>query len=147
MTVISEITRIERWLHQILSGDGTVAGIVGTRIYAGIAPASATFPYIVYLPLSPGEDVRGTGTTRIWAAPLYLVKAVTQGGSVAALQTLCDRIDTLLHGQPGGTADATIQFSIRERPFRMTTVEEPGNTVYQHLGGEYRIAASPLVNP
>lgn len=147
MTVISEITRIEKWIYGLLSGDGTIAGIVGTRIYAGIAPASATFPCIVYLPLSAGEDVRGPGATRIWAAPLYLVKAITQGGSVAALQTLVDRIDALLHGQKGGTADATIQYCVRERPFRMTTVEAPGNTVYQHLGGEYRVAASPLVNP
>lgn len=148
MTIISEIARIERWLYQILSGDGTVAGIVGTRIFSGVIPQTiSTWPCIVYLPLSPGEDVRGPGATRIWAAPLYLVKAVTQGGSVAALQTLVDRIDTLLHGQKGGTADAVIQFAIRERPFRMTTIEEPGNTVYQHLGGEYRIAASPVVNP
>ena len=97
--------------------------------------------------LSPGEDVRGTGATRIMARPLYLIKAVTQGGSVMALQTLVDRIDSLLHGLKGGTADATIQSCVRERPFRMTTVEDPGNTVYQHLGGEYRLQVSPLVNP
>lgn len=148
MTVISEITRIEKWIFTLLSGDGTIAGIVGARIYAGIGPQeNATYPYIVYLPLSPGEDMRGPGATRIWAAPLYLIKAVTKGNTVQGLQTLVDRIDTLFHGQKGGTADATIQYAIRERPFRMTTVEPPGNTVYQHLGGEYRIAASPLVNP
>jgi hypothetical protein len=147
MTLIAELTRVEKWLYQTLTGDGTVAGIVGTRCYAGIAPQTAAYPCIVYTNLSGGEDVRGTGRTRIMAAPLYLIKGVTQGGSVAALQTLVDRIDTLLNGQTGGTADAVIQFCIRERPFRMVTVEEPGNTVFQHLGGEYRFGVSPLVNP
>lgn len=148
MTIISEVARAERWLYTILSQDGTVSGIVAGRIFAFAAPQTiSTWPIVVYTMLSGGEDVRGTGATRIMAAPLFLVKAITQGASLAALQTLVDRIDTLLHGQKGGTADATIQYCVRERPFRLATVEEPGNTLYQHLGGEYRIGVSPLVNP
>lgn len=150
MTVISELPRIERWLYSVLSGDGTIASIVGTRIYAGVIPKTVSLvgqAAIVFLPLSAGEDTRGTGTTRIWTRPLYLVKAVIAAGSLASLQTLVDRIDTVLHGQQGATSGVTINSCVRERAFRMTTVEDPANTVYQHLGGEYRFAASALVNP
>lgn len=147
MTVISEMLRIEQWLYTIFTADGTITGIVGNRIYAGVAPKSlATYPYIVFVPLSPGEDVDGPGAIRIWAAPLYLVKAVTIG-TAQSLKTLVDRMEQLLQGARGGVADATIQFCKRERPHRMTTIEEPANTTYQHVGGEWRIAASPLVNP
>lgn len=148
MTVISELTRLERFIYQLLTGDGTVAGIIGTRCYAGIGPQSnATFPYVVYTMISPGEDARGAGATRIMARPLYLIEAVGMSGSVATLQTLADRMETLLQGIRGGTADATIQFCHREGPHRLTTVEPPGSTVYQHIGGRWRFGVSPLVNP
>jgi hypothetical protein len=148
MTASAELARIEKWIYTLLRQDGTVTSIVGDRIYTGIAPTPSIVPYIVYYPLSPGEDTPGTGATRIWAQPLYLIKAVTTGNSVQPLQTLVDLIDTLFHGQKGGVADTTIHSSIRERPYRSTTVEPPGSAiVYQHLGGEYRIRAAPTVNP
>lgn len=147
MTVISEIARIERWIYTILSTDGTIAAAVNNRIYAGIAPQDATYPLITYTPLSPGEDVDGPGAVRIWSAPLYLIRVITTGGSIAAIQSIADRIEALFQGARGGISDATIQFCKRERGHRMTTMEPPGNTLYQFLGGEWRIAASPLVNP
>lgn len=149
MTLLAELPRIERFIYQTLSGDATITGIVANRIYSGAIPQSVTlWPAIVYYPLSAGEDVRGPGPTRIWTAPLYLIKAVSQSASVATLQTLCDRIETLFHGLKGSAnGDTIIQFCLRERAFRMTTVEAPGNTIFAHLGGEFRFAASAAVNP
>jgi hypothetical protein len=139
VSVIAEPTRAERWLYLQLSSDPTIAGIVGTRIYANVAPQTVTtYPMVVFQMLGSAEDVRGSGPSIIWSKLTYLVKAITSGNSATSLQTLVDRIMTVLHTSKGGTADAAIDYCVRKRPFRMATVEN--NTQYQHLGGEFEIA-------
>lgn len=141
MSVIAPETRAERWLYLNLTGDATIAGIVGTRVYAGRAPKSVTtYPMIVFSPLSSGIEVYGNEAYVIWTKLTYLVKAITQGNSVTALQTLVDQIHTVLHAQHGATSDARIDYCKRVRPFRMTT--EEGDALYQHLGGEYELAVA-----
>ena len=145
---VAEATRVERWIFTLLSQDGTIAGIIGNRVYAGIAPQTAQTPYVVMTQLSPGEDTPAAGGGRIWARPLYLIKAVTKSNSATTLQVLADRMETLLQGQKGGTTDVSIHYCVRERGFRLTTVEPPGSgDIYQHVGGEWRIAVAPTVNP
>jgi len=139
VSVISEPTRAERWLYLQLSSDPTIAGIVGTRIFANVAPQTVTtYPMVVFQLLGAAEDVRGSGPAIIWSKLTYLVKAITSGNSATSLQTLVDRIMTVLHTGKGGTADAAIDYCVRKRPFRLATVEN--NTQYQHLGGEFEIA-------
>lgn len=139
MTVITEPTRAERWLHTMLSADATITGIVGTRIYANVMPQSVTtYPAIVFQLLGTADDLRGSGAAIIWSRLTYLVKAITEGNSATSLQTLVDRIMTVLHTAKGGTADAAIDYCVRKRPFRLMTVE--ANKQYQFLGGEFEIA-------
>lgn len=139
MSVIAPETRCERWLYLQLTSDPTIAGIVGTRVYANVAPKSiTTYPLIVFQPLGGAGEVYGNEAVVIWSKLTYLVKAITEGNSVAALQTLVDRMHTVLHAQHGATADARIDYCVRRRPFRMATQE--GDTQYQQLGAEYELA-------
>ena len=141
MSVIAPETRAERWIWLQLTSDPTISGIVGTRVYANVAPKSVTtYPLIVFQPLGSGNDLFGNEATVIWSRLVYLVKAIGTGSSATALQTLVDRMHTVLHAQREATADARIDYCIRRRPFRMATQE--GDAQYQHLGGEYELAVA-----
>lgn len=141
MSVIAPETRAERWLFLQLTSDPTIAGIVGTRVYANVAPKSiTTYPLIVFQPLGGAGEVFGNEAFVIWSKLTYLVKAITEGNSVTSLQTLVDRIHTVLHAQHGATSDARIDYCIRRKPFRMATQE--GDKQYQMLGGEYELAVA-----
>lgn len=137
--VLNEVPRIQTWLRTVLLADATLNAAVGGRIYRGHAPQGSQFPCVLYAMLSAGDDVRGSGPTRIWAKPLYVVKAVGEGNNLLALQTIADRIDVVLHGVTGGSSSGVrIDYCIRKRPFYFEDVQ-PANKVYQHLGGEYEL--------
>ena len=141
MSVIAPETRAERWLYLQLTSDPTIAGIVGTRVYANVAPKrTTTYPLIVLQPLGGAGEVYGNEAIVIWSKLTYLVKAITEGASVTALQTLVDRIHTVLHATHGATSDARIDYCVRRRPFRMATIE--GDVQFQQLGGEYELAVA-----
>jgi hypothetical protein len=136
--VINETTRAERWIRTILLSDPTIAGIVGARVYAEVAPSGATEPFVVMQFLGSPDAIYGNDNTIIWQKLAYIVKAITKGNSSSSLQTLVDRINTVLHAQRGGTADAAIDYCIRRKPFKM--VDPQGHDLYQHLGSEFELA-------
>lgn len=132
-----ELTRVDQWLYETLSGDAALGSAVGTRVYADVAPQGAAFPYLVFS-YQGGSDKRGVGTARYFVEALYLVKAVRQGESYQPLQTVMDRVDALLQGSSGGTATGgTVYASVREQSVRFPEVTE--GRQYRHLGGVYRI--------
>ncbi len=49
------MAEVEQGIYARLTGQTGVTNLVGTRIYSGIAPLNASFPYLVYLKTSaPG---------------------------------------------------------------------------------------------
>jgi hypothetical protein len=138
MTAIAASPRAERFIYGRLASDATVAGMVGTKIYSGTAPASATVPYITYSNDGGGSLVYGNASTIIWNKVFYLVQAWTTGNSVTSLQTLVDRMLTLLHAERGATGDFAIDYCLFRRDFRMEEVEN--TTKYQRLGGVFELA-------
>jgi hypothetical protein len=137
---VAETARTRSWVYQLLTGDATLAPLVGTRVYNGIAPAGATFPYVVMQLLSGGNDLMGVGPTRIWADMLWLIKAVTKGSSTGPLEPIANRIDALLHAASGTVSGGVVHICVRERPFELPTVEN--GVSYVQLGAEYRVKVS-----
>ena len=135
-----ETARIRAWIYTTLTGDATLAGLIGARAYHGVAPAGAQYPFVVFQMLSGGNDLIALGAIRIWAAPLFLIKAVCKGSSSGPVEPVANRIDQLLHAKSGTVANGAIWECVRERPFDLPTNED--GTVYQQLGGEWRIKAS-----
>lgn len=139
MTQIAETTRAERWIHTQLTADATIAGIVGTRVYADVMPKSVTtYPAIVVQYDGSQPPTYGNGPTIIWTKLAYIVKAITKGNSSTSLQTLVDRVIAVLHAERGGVTGADIDYSIYTGPFRMTTMEN--DTLFQFLGGRFELA-------
>lgn len=133
-----ETTAVERWLYGLLAGDATLAGLVGDRIYAYVAPLGAALPLVVFAQQA-GTDVRVVGPGRLMAALLYQVRAVGPGPSAAVVAPVAARLDALLQGASGSVVDGVVLGCTREQP--LSYVETEGGESYRHLGGIYRIWA------
>lgn len=137
---MSETARIRAWIYLTITGDPALAGLIGTKCYHGVAPAGTAFPYVVFQMLSPGNDLIALGAARIWANPLYLIKAVTKGSSTGPIEPIDNRIDALLHAKSGTVTNGVIWECVRERPHEQPELTD--GVMYMNLGGEYRIKAS-----
>lgn len=113
----------ENWIFDTLAGDATLAAALAldgrapgyqVGVYAHVAPERDTrsnrapqTPYIVFSRLgSEAGDERTIGGCRVFTDPVYRVTVWDSGpGSVstARLQTIADRIDTLLDNVATGT--------------------------------------------
>ena len=133
-----ELTRAEQWLYATLTGDATLTGIIGARVYSELAPSGATFPCVVS-GLQSATDVQTHNANRIMVAALWLVKGIAQAESFGGqLQQIADRLDVLLHRSAGGSADsASIITSVRVEPFKQAAVED--GVHYRSLGGIFRL--------
>jgi hypothetical protein len=87
----------EAFIYQKLSGDTLVGAVVGGRIFTSIAPEGALPPYIVFA-WQGGVDTTALGPYRTLSRLRYAVKVIGKDGSIAALDTLMRRVDTLLFG-------------------------------------------------
>lgn len=137
---MAETARIRAFIYTTLTTDPTLQGLIGTRCYHAVAPAGAQYPFVVFQMLSGGNDLLGVGTTRIWSAPLFIIKAVCKGTSTGPVEPVANRIDQLLHAKSGTVTNGVIWECVRERPFDLPTVED--GVSYQQLGGEFRFRAS-----
>lgn len=143
---MQETFRAEQWLYSLLTGDNGAGGVntlVGGRIYAYLAPSSATFPLVIYSHQG-SHDVRGVGPSRIMASMVYQMKVIGKGSSAGfgAIKAIADRIDSLLQGASGQVVDGQIVSCVREQA--VSYIEQSGSDVYSHLGGLYRIQVTPL---
>jgi hypothetical protein len=137
---LAESARARAWIYTTLANDATLQARIGQRVYHGVAPAGTPFPYVVFQMLSGGNDLMVLGGARVWADPLYLIKAVDKGSSTGNIEPVADRIDALLHAKSGTVTNGVIWSAIRERPHEQPELTD--GVMYQNLGGEYRLLAS-----
>ena len=130
-----EIARALEWIYDTLAADVTLAGLVGTRIYDGVAPQGAAFPFLVFSHLG-GSDTLGVGTFRALNSGLFQVKAVTESQSYVSATAIADRADEVLQGAAGSKNGATIASCQREQP--LMQLEQNAGIEYRHVGGLYR---------
>lgn len=135
---MSEVIAAEKWLYTALSANTTLTGIVDTRIYADVAPATAAFPLVLYAQLS-AVDLRPMGPERIFTNMLYLVRGVGETASKTAVEGIADAIEAALHAASGTTVEGVVYACVRERPF--VFAETIKDRTFRHLGGVYRIYA------
>ena len=119
-----------------LVADGTVNGLISGRVYARLAPASASYPYVV-IGLSAGVSPNTEpGETKDYR---YFVKAVSSSQTIAA-QVAAAVYDALHH------ADMDL-----DDPWKLVQIQHESEFEYVenvereklfHLGGLYRIRAN-----
>lgn len=123
----NEIAVAENYVYDKLSS------LLSGRVYRAVAPATATYPLIVFGVQSPGADVIVVGGNRVWATPLIRVVAIGKTRSLQSLASTADAIDTALHNTSGGD----VVWCIRESPFTQDLIED--GVHYTYLGGFYRV--------
>ena len=141
---VNESTRIDRWLATVLKADATLNAAVGGRVFEGNVPVKDppyVYPAVVFASLGFGDDSPATGQSgRLVASGRYVVKGIAEGNSYTVLQTIADRIESVLNAKRGGAADVGIVWCVRKRPFKMKD-QSVANKPYVHLGAEFDIAA------
>lgn len=141
MSISKTTPAAERWLYAVLTGDGTLAGLVGTRVYFDSIPQDAAMP-LIYVTQSSGRDLAGTGPNIYATRFAYAVRAVDEtppGGLTTALVNVADRLHTVLHAASGSNVDGAVMACVREQPFSMTERDPSTGRPYRHLGGIYRM--------
>lgn len=129
----------EAWLLDVLAGDATLVGLVGSRFVSTLAPVGNLALPCVSWSLMSSRDITAVGGEIIDTESIYLVKAIVMGASWTPAEPIADRIHTLIHGKSvtfSGTSSLTcVRDRIHQRP------EEVGGQQYRHLGGMYKIRA------
>ena len=95
---ITAVSLAEAWIFERLSTDGPLSDLLGSRIYAGIAPEGTPYPLLTYQGIS-GVDTTAPGMRRVLTEMTYDIHMATREGSIAALDPIAARVDALLHGQ------------------------------------------------
>ncbi len=129
-------------LYSRLSGDSTLTALTGgtAQVYDTLAPQNAGTATVVYQKQS-GVPQHTFGTATAWEDQLYMVKAITQGSSVVAGQTILSRVDALLNNQPLSVSGGT-QFYL-QRVNDLPDYREVVNSItYNHTGASYRLMTS-----
>ena len=134
----NEVVAAERWLYATLTGDATLAGIVGTRVYGYIVPAGVPTPFVLWTMPGAGNDRNTLNGVRIWADMLYAVRLVDEVEDYIPLEAGAAAIDAALHRASGSNVSGTIVSCVREAPFAMPELRESGPQL-RHLGGLYRL--------
>ena len=75
MSAGQELMAVAEWLYARLTADATLGGLVGTRVYADLAPESAAFPMVVFQ-FQTGEDVDAAGGIRVLANTEWLIRGI-----------------------------------------------------------------------
>lgn len=132
----SETDRVAQWLYGLLSADGTLAPLIGTRIYEFLAPQGTAYPYVVFHPVAP-RDVNSIGSGRVMVGGTWDVMAYDQSRSYTTLTAIASRIDVLLQGARTSQSWGYIFAAVREEPRK--TLELIEGLQVRGLGGTYRI--------
>lgn len=121
-----------------LEADTTLMA-TATDVYLGVAPPTATYPFVVVNRL-PRPDQR-TFQGRVLDNE-YTVRVVDQSGSAVRAENLALRIDTVLESQTL-TITGYNQVGSIKRLVPLHYHEVVGDERYWHVGGTYRIVVVP----
>lgn len=89
---------IEASLYSELTSDGTISGLVSTRVYPLYAPQDAALPYIVYQFISRVTHYSQSGSTGL-KTPRVQIRSVA--ATYDGAQTLAAAVESVLSGFSG----------------------------------------------
>lgn len=137
----NELAGADRFLYQTLAADPTLSALIGTRIYAGLAPQGATFPYLVFSHQGGLDRLTTGGQSRVFTRPVYTVKVVSQKTSYAEADTIASQVDAVLLAGSGPVVVDGVTYQVmschRTEPFRY--LEPAAGSQYRHVGGYYTL--------
>jgi len=128
------MTTLKEALYNKLKTDCTLKASV-TGVYEGIAPASATYPFLSYQ-VTSADDAYTLGR-RISTAYVVSVRCVDQAASPATANTVMDRVDAIM---TDGTLAVTGKTTWKVRRSHTTEYDErDGDTTYWHVVSDFEV--------
>jgi hypothetical protein len=131
---------VDKHLVNTLSGDATLSGLIGSRIWKQLAPENSATPYLVFYPVAINDIPTVGQTGRIYSSALYVIEAVSDV-SYASLRTILTRIDALYNGVQNTVVDG-LYVSSASREETVSQIETVGDFRYYRIGGRYRFFVS-----
>lgn len=140
-----EAQRVAQLIHDTLvadTGAGGVATLTSGHIYRELVPqGDGHLPAVVHN-VQSAVDTNTIGGVRVWGEVLAQVRVIGAGLDYGPLNTIADRVDTVLQGIGGLKNGAVVTKLRRESVGAYTEVD--GGAVYAHLSlifrGEVRAA-------
>jgi hypothetical protein len=131
-----EAVDVDQFLYERLSGDATLAGLLGEgrRLWSGLAEQESSAPYVVWSP-STVTDRHVVGADRVMTVGVWMVKTVDRATSFPV--DAANRVDELLDGASGEAGGTVVNKVVRESTVQY--VEADQGVEWRHLGGMYRI--------
>lgn len=96
-------------IYSALTGNGTIAGLVSTRIFPDVADGSAAAPFVVYQTITTGGETTHDGVRNI-EFPLiqFSCWAISKANAIA----LASAVNAVLDGNTiAGSSTVSFQFS------------------------------------
>ncbi len=125
-----------------LTSDATLMALAPGGVFREIAPQGSAEPYVIVQMMRHSDEYlinRGEAFEEF----TYMVKAVQRNTSGATVQSVADRIHTLL--QDGTMTITGYNLTTMQREERIAYVEldENRDQRYQHRGGLYQVLVEP----
>ncbi|NPV85986.1 MAG: DUF3168 domain-containing protein [Anaerolineae bacterium] len=133
---MTSVLTAERWVVGLLREDATMQSLVAGRIYSGVVPQSAVYPFVLVQRVS-SRTVMGVGTAVIMWDELVMVKGVDKAESYSTLETIMNRVRGVLHGASGDVTNGIVIGCVEERTIMYPEVVD--GVQYRHLGIEFRV--------
>ncbi len=132
----------ETWLTQTLSANATLSGLVSGQFYSYIAPAEATYPFIVFkfVPASDSHDTVGLAGARIMTRMLYSVEVVDDRNSFNRSGPIAELVDQVLHKGSGSVTGGIVISCIRTAPLAGIAIDETTGEIERAIGGVFDIS-------
>lgn len=121
-------------LYDALIADGTVSGLVGTRVFPDVAPGNATVPYIVYQHISETGETPFSGGRGV-TFPLVQISCWDDGkaGAVALASAVSGAVEGV---NLPGSANASMGF-VNQQSTRDQQTKLYGEQI------DFRVSANP----
>lgn len=132
------IVAAERWLYGVLTGNATLTGLVGTRVYGQVVPPEASYPLVYYTLAAAADNLLTHNAVVIWSPLVYAVRYVAKAESYTMLETGAAAIETALSRASGSNVSGVVVGCIYQAPFAMVELDRDGYEM-RHLGGLYRL--------
>ena len=132
----------KRYVRSRLIQSATLAGLIGTSVYADVAPSGSAALYVLMTVVS-AEDLMVVGADRVWSNVLMQVEAWGRTADDAVVAQVAAAIDAALHDTSGTMTGAdygsgAVFSSVRERALLLPP-EIDGDVIWRRAGGEYRL--------
>lgn len=125
-------------VETMLTGNASVTGFVGDKVFADLAPDDTPYPFVVYS-LSTSTDLYVIGGVRVWSDVEILAKVYIRGTTYEPLRPIVRALDEAFSSSTVTTTGGQVMSARRIRQY--AAVEEYESGQLRALGGYYKFFA------